>query len=652
LIVACGSPTRHSGDDTPEVDALSNCNMEGAQRCEGARFHTCTGGTWQTAVDCPQQCLDGLGCVQCTPGQSFCKDGNVWSCDDAGNPLGEVSACTGVNTCVGGSCVDACLDAAASKSYIGCEYWAVDLDNAVEVWGAIDQPLGNGVTLNTAVCTNAPPAGYGATVATLNVCYGIQGGGPNAKVYAFGLCDPPATMGGAARCPAGLTCGSQQVCISDAQHSPFAVVVSNPQAKDVTVTVTGPGAQVITQTIAAGQVSAIKPQTASSPIPDQSVDGSTKEKRAYKITSDLPIVAYQFNPLDNVNVFSNDASLLIPRTAFDQDYYAMSMPTLDRRAGSTYGSNPYYCYMTVVAWQDGSQIQFTPTVATTASAINATLAAGTPTTFTLNAFDVLQLEASGAGDLTGTHITSPNMMSYGVFGGHEATVFGETTPPDTTHTSRCCADHLEEMMFPSSTWGKEFAIARSQSRMTNENDTIRVLAQAPGTTVTFTPPPTSGTCATLAAGQFCEVRIMVDTEISANEPILVGHFLQAATWSTPPGTPASQRSTIGTGDPSMAIAAPTEQFRKDYAFLVPAQYSANYVSISAAATGGVTLDGVPVTLAAFTGGGTHRAARVQVAAGQHKITCADGCGITVYGYSDGVSYMFAGGLDLKPIVIF
>jgi hypothetical protein len=102
----------------------------------------------------------------------------------------------------------------------------------------------------------------------------------------------------------------------------------------------------------------------------------------------------------------------------------------------------------------------------------------------------------------------------------------------------------------------------------------------------------------------------------------------------------------------MAIAAPTEQFRKDYAFLVPAQYSANYVSISAAATGGVTLDGVPVTLAPFTGGGTHRAARVQIAAGQHKITCADGCGITVYGYSDGVSYMFAGGLDLKPIVIF
>jgi hypothetical protein len=85
--------------------------------------------------------------------------------------------------------------------------------------------------------------------------------------------------------------------------------------------------------------------------------------------------------------------------------------------------------------------------------------------------------------------------------------------------------------------------------------------------------------------------------------------------------------------------------------LVPSQYQQSYVSIAASATGGVTVDGTPTTLTTFPGGGTHRAARVPLAAGQHEITCADGCGITVYGYSDAVSYMFAGGLDLKPIVI-
>jgi hypothetical protein len=44
-------------------------------------------------------------------------------------------------------------------------------------------------------------------------------------------------------------------------------------------------------------------------IADQSIDGTGTSRRAYKITSDLPIVAYQFNPLDNVDVFSNDGSL-------------------------------------------------------------------------------------------------------------------------------------------------------------------------------------------------------------------------------------------------------------------------------------------------------------------------------------------------------
>jgi hypothetical protein len=263
---------------------------------------------------------------------------------------------------------------------------------------------------------------------------------------------------------------------------------------------------------------------------------------------------------------------------------------------------------------------------------------------------VLQLEAAPPnGDLTGTHITSPNMMSFGVFSGHEATNFGETTPPDATHTAGpCCADHLEEMMFPSTTWGKEFAIARSQPR-TNEPDMLRIVAQKAGTTVTFTPAPASGTCGTLGAGEFCEVKIAGDTEVSASEPILVGHYLEASMWRDNPifGVP----TWLGEGDPSMAIAVPSEQYRRDYTVLVPSQYAKSYLSISTGATGGVMVDNQMVTLTPFPGGGTHRAGRVMVSAGQHKITCADGCGITVYGYSDAVSFMFAGGLDLKPIVI-
>ena len=38
-------------------------------------------------------------------------------------------------------------------------------------------------------------------------------------------------------------------------------------------------------------------------------------RHAYRIHSTFPVVAYQFNPLENVNVFSNDASLLKPTEA-------------------------------------------------------------------------------------------------------------------------------------------------------------------------------------------------------------------------------------------------------------------------------------------------------------------------------------------------
>jgi len=638
ITFGCSSSPRDVGDAGP--DAPNECKEAGAHRCSGSSYEVCTDNLWVTEVDCLQGCVDTLGCVACTPNERFCQGGNVWSCDDAGQPGMLVETCTGVNTCEGGGCVDACANAATNKSYIGCEYWAVDLDNAIEVWGAIGEDLGMGITLSQAVCTQA----YRGTVLPMDVCFRTQG----PKLYTAGACDPAASVGGAPRCPTGYACGAQSTCASDAQHSPFAIVVSNPQTKDVNVTVTGPGGQTIVRVIAAGQVASIVPQLGGA-IPDQSVDGTVQGRRAYRITSDLPIVAYQFNPLDNVNVFSNDASLLIPRTSFDLDYFAMSYPTLNRRTLAP-GKDSYYGYLTVVAWQDNTQISVTPTTAVQSSSTQATIAAGATTSFTLNAFEVLQLEAAPgvapAGDLTGTRITSTNNMTFGVFAGHEATAFGETTPPDNQHTSGpCCADHLEEMMFPSSTWGKSFAVARSQPR-TTEPDLLRILAQKPNTVVAFTPPPSAGTCGTLGPGQFCEVKIAGDTEISSTEPILVGHYLQSTIWR------ANNNTTVGNGDPSMAIAVPVEQFRKSYTVLVPAAYQTNYLSLAVAATGGVTVDGNPVTLSGFGGGGTHRVARIPVAAGQHTIQCADGCGVTVYGYSESVSYMFAGGLDLKAIVIF
>jgi hypothetical protein len=66
----------------------------------------------------------------------------------------------------------------------------------------------------------------------------------------------------------------------------------------------------------------------------------------------------------------------------------------------------------------------------------------------------------------------------------------------------------------------------------------------------------------------------------------------------------------------------------------------------------VTLDGVNISTELTPMGSNGRSAgRIAVQPGQHKLACPGGCGLEVYGYSEAVSYFFAGGLDLEQIVI-
>jgi hypothetical protein len=610
-IAACGGDPGAGGD--PDANAVC---VDTTTMCTGNTFQRCTGGQWVVDSQCPVLCDNELGCVVCSPGTRSCNNDDALICTDDGSGTTVIETCTGDAHCFGGTCVDLCANAAANSSYIGCEYFAADLDNAIEILEPqlISCQFDYGIPgrRDIPVCWNAnAPAGRRSA----------------------GLCDPGDT------CPPNYTCRlpPSDVCVLDAAHSPFAIVVSNPQHFTVDVTLSNAAGTTRTVQVTAGEVRALFPQQLG--FPDQSIDRSVQAALAYRIVSDAPVVAYQFNPLHNVDVFSNDGSLLIPVSTWDAEYYVMSWPTLTRRPAS----NDYNSYLTVIAADDATVVEVTPRATTRANGSIAAIAAGATATFTLAAFEVLNLEAIADGDLTGSLIRSDKPV--GVFGGHEAIVVEQSPRPNAAYPNGpCCADHVEEMMFPTSTWGKEFAIARSQVR-NMDRDRLRIMAQRDGTAVTFNPAPSSGSCATLAAGQFCEVKIAADTAITSTEPVLIGHFLESTIWQDTFGT-----GSIGNGDPSLALAVPIEQFRDNYTILVPSQYESNYVAIATTATGVVRIDDNDVTgLQPFAG--QYRAGRFLVGAGQHTISCSARCSVLVMGYSDAVSYLFAGGLDLNVIVV-
>ena len=101
---------------------------------------------------------------------------------------------------------------------------------------------------------------------------------------------------------------------------PHAVVISNTSDLPAMVTVEGPQGVPLTNpqfTVAAGDLSVFT-------FPRLDVDGTGIFDRAFKINSTQPVIVYQFNPLNNEGVASNDASLLLPKEGLGRDYVGVT----------------------------------------------------------------------------------------------------------------------------------------------------------------------------------------------------------------------------------------------------------------------------------------------------------------------------------------
>ena len=539
------------------------------------------------------------------------------TCNETGDAFIPGEACPDNGACVDGQCKSGCSGLVKyGTSYIGCEYWSVDLDQ-------YDDPAG------------------------------------------------------------------------DPKNAPYGVVISNPGSDTATITFemgNGDTFEPVDPTVPGGSAKQFI-------LPTLNDDGTGISQKSVRILGDRPITVHQFNPLDNLSqVASNDASLLLPANVLGTDYYVLTWPTTPIGAigilpeGEIFGDcctdsdcaggevcceffgistsceescsfpqSPSTCteegggqgglenqhgYFTVVAASAGTT---TVTIDVTADVLAGPgveeMPAGSSQTFGLEQFDVLTLQAAPIGevdffnlgslklDLTGSRVQSDKPVV--VFAGHEEAVVGE----ETEEKDNCCAEHLEEQLFPVSTWGSQLICAKTKPRSNPpEPDYWRVIASVDGTILTTDPVVDGIHGKTLNAGEWAEASTPLSFRLIATHPIQVAQY-----------TIGQGLTDSFTGDPSLILAVPEEQFRKDYIILTPSGYSENYLTVVRPTGVEVLLDGVPLADTLFDpmAGGDWEIAYVTAAEGSHTLASESPFGISAYGWSNAVSYGFPGGLNLE-----
>lgn len=617
-------------ENTPAIDV---CSLDGTQA---------------EPASCPasQVCRQGE-CVQvaCIPGTRRCSGDVPQACDEAGSVYEDQPACQGGARCEDGFCLDRCELARRNRSYIGCEYWAVELENHL-LYDNEDLPE-----------DRIPP--FGIVLANTSQTY-------DAEITIFD--------------DAGMiaTAVSERVVGSDRPDPELVYETVYSEVLDAAgnqlARIEGPVDRIL---LPRGAI-----MTLVMPHKRIPFGQSTIGKFGYKVTSTQPIVAYQFNPLCCNYNFTNDASLLLPESALTKDYMYLGYAVF---AGSsqTRVEDPYSATLTVVATQPDTQVTVSLRAPKGEGRPYSELIYGSADVriqgpdssgvirATLQPFEILNLGGTGRGpveDLTGTRISATKPVA--AFSGHSCAFV--------PYTLGFC-DHMESQLFPLETWGRRFVLTPLKLRNpmammqnTREATYFKFLARQDDTRILtgidlehkpggvlrpadegvpscadFSEDPTQGVIA-LKAGETCEFGTRQLFVAQSNHPISVGAFISGQDSVREDASPGDRA-----GDPAFFFVPPEEQYRTSYSILTPKTYFQNYVTISIQPGFGIKLNGQMLDLTQYDYAerldeGFVRA-HIPLTEGPHQLEAQVPFGVVVYGYDDYVSYAYTGGLNLTKL---
>jgi hypothetical protein len=575
-------------DGTPDADAEDapedigpECAAEETE-CRGNQAFLCEDGRWVEGA-----CPDGSECVGgecqeliCSPNSARCVDNeNIGICSFDGTSE-ETFPCPDMTFCEDAQCQALCEP--GTRSCVGDDVVECDEDgrtqNTVDTCSPVD-----GLACEDGECISSCDA------------FDQKGGYIGCNYWGV---DTPNQFG---------------------TRNVFAYVVSNvaPNLTAHVVVSDRDGTIILEQDVEPLGVATLRmphPRT-------MNVNNTGISDFGFRIETDVPITAYQFNPLqrfdnDGPSVASNDASLMLPDSALGTRYIGAAF--------TQWGS--YSSYLSIVSTADDNEVVVTPSSATSGGDGVPALAAGQEGTFTVNRGQILTLKSlSAGGDLTGTVIeATENVAVYG----------GVDCAQVPVGASYC--DHIEEKIFPVHSWDTSYFATKFQPRGI-ETDIWRVIASEDQTVVQTNPPQID--IPVLDEGEFFEFTSLQDFEITSDKPVLVVQFMTGSSTTRSPDD----------GDPAMLQTVPARQFRRDYIFLVPDTYDRDWMTVTYPTGTQILLDDAVLDLAAGTpiGGTGFSVLRTRVADGRHSVQADAPVGVSVYGYDFNISYAYPAGLDLS-----
>lgn len=375
-----------------------------------------------------------------------------------------------------------------------------------------------------------------------------------------------------------------------------------------------------------------------------------RETASYRVSSNAPIVAYQFSPEVGLGygttrwLMKADATVLFPTHVWGTEYLAATMrPMCGFRCGGDTET-----FLQITAETDGTMIEVDAAAAIQESVEGVVsssavieepvpaVAAGEQLRVMLDAGDVLQLTSEG--DLTGSKITASQPVQ--LISGNVGVRFDDRFTP-------IGDGHLHEAMLPASSWGRDYLAVPPPHPTRAEvlAYDLRIIAGQSAANVTLDP-PMGGAVSIPPRGSHDLRRLTTPVRITSDQPIL------ALAMSSPSDVPVGDGIEQVVGAASMVALPPIEQWREAYGFLVPPAFDYAHVIAIVPMTGSVTVDGTTVTGATPIGATGFGYLHIAITASSpaHSASGTAPFALLVYGQADGSSYWYAAGLDADTLI--